>query len=162
MSVSSGWGRFTWGQANWNENQKFAAGWGAKTWNEQSWGDLNDVTVSVTGQEITSSIGIQGWGNNTYGQGAWGEFAVTIGLSPNFDISGVEFSSSIGSASGIGSAVVEPSGISTTTSVGSLAVEADANVAMSGISASFSIGAVTVDDQVVGLTGQEATLTYLS
>ena len=55
MSVSSGWGRFTWGQANWNENQKFAEGWGAKTWNEQSWGDLNDVTVSVTGQEITSS-----------------------------------------------------------------------------------------------------------
>ena len=48
MSVSSGWGRFTWGQANWNENQKFGAGWGAKTWNEQSWGDLNDVTVSLT------------------------------------------------------------------------------------------------------------------
>ena len=46
MSVSSGWGRFTWGQANWNENQKFGEGWGAKTWNEQSWGDLNDVTVS--------------------------------------------------------------------------------------------------------------------
>ena len=97
MSVSSGWGRFTWGQANWNENQKFGAGWGAKTWNEQSWGDLNDVTVSLTGQEITSSMGIEGWGNNTYGQGAWGEFAITIGLSPNFDISGVEFSTSVGS-----------------------------------------------------------------
>ena len=42
-----------------------------------SWGDLNDVTnVSLTGQEITSSMGIEGWGNNTYGQGAWGEFAV--------------------------------------------------------------------------------------
>ena len=61
MSTTSGWGRFTWGQANWNESQKFGAGWGAKTWNEQSWGDLNDVTVSVTGQEITSSMGIEGW-----------------------------------------------------------------------------------------------------
>ena len=59
---------------------------------KQSWGDLNDVTVSLTGQEISSSMGIEGWGNNTYGQGAWGEFAITIGLSPNFDISGVEFS----------------------------------------------------------------------
>ena len=153
MSVSSGWGRFTWGQANWNENQKFGAGWGAKTWNEQSWGDLNDVTVSLTGFEISSSMGIEGWSNNTYGQGAWGEFAITIGLSPNFDISGVEFSASAGSLSGIGSAVVEPSGVSATASAGSLAVESDANVAMSGVSASFSIGSVTVADMAVGLTG---------
>ena len=120
MSVSSGWGRFTWGQADWNEDQKFGAGWGAKTWNEQSWGDLNDVTVSLTGQEITSSMGIEGWGNNTYGQGSWGEFAITIGLSPNFDISGVEFSSNVGSLSGIGSAVVELSGVSASFNVGSL------------------------------------------
>ena len=76
MSVSSGWGRFTWGQANWNENQKFGERWGAKTWNEQSWGDLNDVTISLTGFEISSSMGIDGWGNNTYGQGSWGEFAI--------------------------------------------------------------------------------------
>ena len=85
-------------------------------------------------------MGIEGWGNNTYGQGAWGEFAITIGLSPNFDISGVEFSSNVGSVSVLGSAVVEPSGVSASFNVGSLSVEADANVAMSGISASFALG----------------------
>ena len=106
MSGSSGWGRFTWGQANWNENQKFGAGWGAKTWNEQSWGDLNDVTISVTGFEIESNLGIEGWGNNAYGRGAWGEFAADIGLGADVSISGVFFSAATTTASGIGSAVI--------------------------------------------------------
>ena len=123
MSVSSGWGRFTWGQANWNENQKFGAGWGAKTWGEESWGDLNDVTISVTGQEITSSMGIEGWGNNAYGRGAWGEFAATVGLGADVSVSGVSFSAATTAASGIGSAVVDPSGVSSSSSVGSLTVE---------------------------------------
>ena len=158
MSVTSGWGRLTWDQSQWGGSTILSLGWGARSWNDGEWGELNDVTVSLTGQEITSSMGIEGWGNNTYGQGSWGEFAITIGLSPNFDISGVEFSASAGSLSGIGSAVVEQTGISASFNVGSLSVEADANVSTSGVSASFSIGSVTVADMAVGLTGQEATL----
>ena len=32
MSVTSGWGRFTWGQAEWNENTTLKTGWGAQQW----------------------------------------------------------------------------------------------------------------------------------
>ena len=57
MSVTSGWGRFTWGQAYWNENTTLKTGWGAQAWNDGEWGELKDVTVFPTGLSITSSIG---------------------------------------------------------------------------------------------------------
>ena len=59
------------------------------TWSgDGGWGDLSDQTISVslTGIQITSSIGIEGWGNNTYDQGAWGEFATPIGLESTFSL----------------------------------------------------------------------------
>ena len=49
MSVQSGWGRFTWGQAYWNRDAVLATGWGAKAWNDSEWGNLADETVSLTG-----------------------------------------------------------------------------------------------------------------
>ena len=57
MSVSSGWGRFTWGQAYWNRDALLATGWGAKSWNDGEWGNLADETVSLTGVSATSNIG---------------------------------------------------------------------------------------------------------
>ena len=60
MSTTSGWGRFTWGQANWNADTTLKTGWGAQQWSgDGGWGDLSDQTVSVslTGIQITSSIG---------------------------------------------------------------------------------------------------------
>ena len=57
MSVQSGWGRFTWGQAQWNEDALLATGWGAKAWNGGEWGNLADETVSLTGVSSTLSIG---------------------------------------------------------------------------------------------------------
>ena len=57
MSVSSGWGRFTWGQAYWNRDAVLATGWGAKAWNDSEWGNLADETVSLTGISSTSSLG---------------------------------------------------------------------------------------------------------
>ena len=42
MSTTSGWGRFTWGQANWNADATLKTGWGAQTWSgEGGWGDLS-------------------------------------------------------------------------------------------------------------------------
>ena len=32
MSVTSGWGRLTWNQANWNEAVTLKTGWGAQSW----------------------------------------------------------------------------------------------------------------------------------
>ena len=58
MSVTSGWGRLTWNQANWNEATTLKTGWGAQSWSgEGGWGDLSDQTISLTGLSITSSIG---------------------------------------------------------------------------------------------------------
>ena len=60
MSVQSGWGRFTWGQAYWNRDAILATGWGAKAWNDGEWGNLADETVSLTGISATSNIGAVG------------------------------------------------------------------------------------------------------
>ena len=60
MSVQSGWGRFTWGQAYWNRDALLATGWGAKAWNDGEWGNLADETASLTGVSITSNIGAVG------------------------------------------------------------------------------------------------------
>ena len=60
MSVSSGWGRFTWGQAYWNRDALLATGWGAKAWNDGEWGNLADETVSLTGISATSNVGAVG------------------------------------------------------------------------------------------------------
>ena len=49
MSVSSGWGRLTWDQANWNEAVTLKTGWGAQAWNDGEWGELKDVTIFPTG-----------------------------------------------------------------------------------------------------------------
>ena len=46
MSVSSGWGRFTWGQAYWNRDAVLATGWGAKAWNDSEWGNLADEKLT--------------------------------------------------------------------------------------------------------------------
>ena len=54
--VSSGWGRLTWGQANWNEATTLTQGWGAEAWGSGgSWGDVGDEIVSITGLEISST-----------------------------------------------------------------------------------------------------------
>ena len=58
MSVSSGWGRFSWGQANWNADVTLKTGWGAKSWSEDEWGELKDaVAVIAFGGDKTASNG---------------------------------------------------------------------------------------------------------
>ena len=57
MSTTSGWGRFTWGQANWNEDTTLKTGWGAQAWSDGEWGELKDAIALPTGLSITSSVG---------------------------------------------------------------------------------------------------------
>ena len=47
MSVTSGWGRLTWNQANWNEATTLKTGWGAQAWGDGEWGELKDA-ISVS------------------------------------------------------------------------------------------------------------------
>ena len=101
--VSSGWGRLTWGQANWNEATTLTQGWGAEAWGSGgSWGDVGDEIVSTTGLEISStynpSITITaeintGWGRIEWGINAWGEFgtALPTGIAASFSMAASEF-----------------------------------------------------------------------
>ena len=55
------------------------SGWGGITWGYAQWGDLNDVTVNLTGQQLQSTTGNeaatpnQGWGSLTWGRLTWGQ-----------------------------------------------------------------------------------------
>ena len=51
--VSSGWGRLTWGQADWDDSTVYAIGWGAKSWNDGAWGELHNVVLTLSGLEIS-------------------------------------------------------------------------------------------------------------
>ena len=58
MSVSSGWGRFTWGQAYWDADTTLKTGWGAQAWNGGgAWGQTSNQVISLTGLSITSAVG---------------------------------------------------------------------------------------------------------
>ena len=142
MSVTSGWGRLTWDQANWNEATTFKTGWGAQQWSgDGGWGDLSDQTVSVslTGIQITSSIGsvdipdqiITPTGlESTFSQGeAFVPVVITGGSIAQ------QFSLRLGSPSVV-----------------------DMQVGLTGVSTTSAIGSVTVADMTVGLTGLDATL----
>ena len=71
--VSSGWGRLTWGQADWDDSTVYAIGWGAKSWGDSGWGELKNETIDITGLEISGALGSEGWGRHTWGMGAWGQ-----------------------------------------------------------------------------------------
>ena len=59
MSTTSGWGRFTWGQAYWNEDTTLKVGWGAQSWPlNGEWGErFEDAIALPTGLSITSNVG---------------------------------------------------------------------------------------------------------
>ena len=58
MSVTSGWGRLTYGQANWNQATTLKTGWGAQAWNGGgAWGQTSNQVITLTGQSISSSLG---------------------------------------------------------------------------------------------------------
>ena len=122
MSTTSGWGRFTWGQANWNEDTTLKTGWGAQAWNgEGGWGDLSDQTITLDGQSATTSIG-----------------SSSIRLDSTPTITDQEITSSLGSSS----VQVDFSGTLTdqeaTSSVGSLVTEV--SYELSGQQADTTLG----------------------
>ena len=124
MSVQTGWGRFTWGQAYWNRDAVLATGWGAKAWNDGEWGNLADETVSLTGVSSTFSLGS----------------GTSITAAAVVEPSGVSFTGSVGSISPVIPKTVELAGVSFQSTVDSLTITADANVAMTGISSTFANG----------------------
>jgi len=75
--------------------------WGESgtTWGQNAWGKQSDVTLTLTGLSITSSLGdlayagaTDGWGRDSWGDNAWGENITTVILD------GLEMSGDMGLA----------------------------------------------------------------
>ena len=138
MSVTSGWGRFTWGQAEWNEDATLKTGWGAQAWSgDGGWGDLSDQTVSVslTGIQITASIG-----------------SVDV---PDQIITPQSFEITL--SQGEAFVPVSIDGVSFSASVGSLTVN-DVTMGLTGQEVTAVLGTPVVADMTVGMTGLDLTL----
>ena len=152
--VLTGWGRFTWGQANWNENTKITTGWGADPYNDaaSTWGDVGDEIVVLTAPDaIISNVSVgSSYGDSSWGQEqGWGQFVLNpadvIGLT------GVSSTASVGSVTNIISATFELSGQSFTSAVGSLD-PADQVMGLTGQVSTSAVGSISPAD-VMGLTG---------
>ena len=97
--MSTTWGSNTWGSNSWESDQNTIIpssnvistssgtvdsyqldGWGGQFWGVQSWGNLTDAFATVTGLQLTPSLGAEdvtgeinaGWGGGPYGENRWG------------------------------------------------------------------------------------------
>jgi len=113
-----------------------ASTWGNNTWGSNEWGDDN-ITVILTGQSTTSSIGSleafneEGWGRQEWGNSGWGvEYAVQL--------TGQQVTSSTGS---ITTEIAVPlTGLSTTSALGSLTPALESIITPTGQQATTELG----------------------
>ena len=140
MSVDSGWGRFTWGQAYYGQSTLLATGWGAKQWNDGEWGNLADETVTLTGVSTTSSVG-----------------SLTLTGTAVVAPSGVSTTFNVGSITPVIDVTPNIPSLSFSGNVGSFTNVIDVSVVPTGVSTNSALGVITPADQVMGLTGQEFT-----
>ena len=139
----SGWGRFTWGQAEWGEDQLLTTGWGAKAWGAGEWGDLSGEVVQPTGLSITSTL----------------NDSVTISGNAVVAISGQQFSSTLGTISNVISVTVEPNGLEMNDLQGTAQASISVAPSITGLSATAAIGVIDPNDQTIGLSSFEITST---
>ncbi len=74
--ATSGYGRYSWGQAGWNDSTLIEQGWGRESWGYQSWGDTPIVTLPALSSStalgaLTAEIK-PGWCTLKWGQNGWG------------------------------------------------------------------------------------------
>ena len=125
--------------------------WGELSWSTGSWGEQNDISVSLTGQQLNcaqGNVGVSteinsGWGRLTWGENAWGiagDVLVTgIGVSAGIGtgsvtidvepvLSGEQLNLNTGTLTAFGLAEVFPTGIGLTVSEGTVDAAPDAIV----------------------------------
>ena len=142
----SGWGRFTWGQAEWGEDDLLVTGWGAKAWGAGEWGDLSGEVVQPTGLSITSTLNP----------------SVTISGDALVLVSGQSFNSTIGTITNVISVTVEPNGFSINDIQGYAEASISVTPSITGLSTTAAIGVIDPKDQVIGaptltVTSQQGT-----
>ena len=150
--------------------------WGVLQWGQNAWGSQDIIEVSLTGQSLTSSIGLltafpeQGWGSDNWGFENWGESAIDVLLPSLSATASVNLpAESIVTKPGWGtldwgengwgtveSAVFNLTGLSATSSVGSLII-VDQTMGLTGLSAQTALGSLAVIvDNTLTLTGLSA------
>ena len=138
--VASGWGRLTYGQANWGDAVTIKQGWGRLDWGSQAYGD--SPTVTLSGLSATTSVGIPeveirpGWGTLNWGENGWG----TVD-------EGIENLIGIGATSSVGASTIEIgvplTGVSATASC---PTQLDIPQLITGVSAIVSEGQLNLND----------------
>jgi hypothetical protein len=160
--VASGWGRLTYGQANWGDAVTIKQGWGRLGWGAQAYGD--SPTVTLSGLSATTSVGTPevevrpGWGTLNWGENGWGSVDEAIET-----LTGIGATSSVGSV--ITEIAIDLTGVSATASCPTQldipqlisGVSATVSEGQLNISATTNVGAIAPTEMTVGLTGQEAT-----
>ena len=138
--VASGWGRLTYGQANWGDAATIKQGWGRLAWGSQAYGD--SPTVTLSGLSATASVGTPevevrpGWGTLNWGENGWG--SVDEGIE---NLIGIGATSSVGSLTlAIG---VPLTGVSATASC---PTQLDIPQLITGVSATVSEGQLNLND----------------
>ena len=174
------WGAGNWSANLWGIEEAFVLGWGAQAWNDGEWGELNDITLTLTGVSSTSAIGSTtvtteintGWGQDGWGVENWGESGQTVVI-----VSGVEATTGIGEDVSWGKQTwgsgttgwggeyylnvpnaMGLTGLGATSSVGSPTAISDVTLTPTGQSATSSVGSLTIDFSInVALTGLSTT-----
>ncbi len=171
--ASNTWGALGWNTNRWASASAIVLGWGGSSWNDGEWNELGDVTLTLTGQSATVSLGTpdvfpeQGWGRDTWNFESWGESGLTVELTApdamTSFVSGQGWNvQSWGENQGWGMVVLSPAdvmgltGVSSTSNVGSPTIIGSAEFSLTGVSSTSAVGSLTPAD-VVGLTGQAGT-----
>ena len=152
--------------------------WGESgtTWGQNTWGEQSDVTLTLTGFSITSSLGdlayagsTEGWGRDTWGLNDWGADTYTV------PVTGLEMTASLGlegwgrstwgndawgEESVVNIEIVEPlTGFSITGSLGTPQINYDFKVTLTdSLLGTLSLGSLTtIPDMVIGASGYAIT-----
>jgi len=138
-----------------------ANAWGELSWSTGSWGEQNDISVSLTGQQVScaqNNVGVsaeinEGWGRLTWGENAWGiggdvlitgigvsagigTGSVTIDVEP--ELTGEQLNLNTGTVTAFGLAEVFPTGEQLNLSTGT--VDPAPDVMLTGIGLTSATG----------------------
>ena len=164
FTITSDLGPNGWGNASYGNN-----GWGMFTLNPADVVGLSgqqitsavppqfDIPEQVQGLSITSSVGSIAPDNMSIGlSGQSSSFSVGSVLPADVvGLSGVSFTSSLGTAEANDAQIINISGLATTSTVGSISLD-QMTVGLGSQSMTISVGSIGPSD-VVGLTGQQIT-----
>ena len=174
--VSEGYGRYTWGQAGWNDSDLLEQGWGRDAYGSGMWGDSPYVLLPAL--SATSTVGALDPADQVMGLTGLTATSSVGTLDPADQVMGLTGQSATSSVGALSPAdVVGLSGLSATSSLnlptenvyikpgwGTLdwgengwgTVES-AVFPLTGLSATASVGTLDPADQSIGLTGLSAT-----